>query len=176
MYGIAPRSPLDLSAPVFARRGHPPERFLGFADGMRRLLVEAVDWVEQHPKASAGKREEMARRFEKRMRWLITRYGGDADVARMGKNLKKRWDALFTFVRIPGISWHNNAAERAVRPVVIKRKMSGGLRSAVGARVYSVLRSVHETCKRKGQSFVQTVLDALAGVITRGPPSMASRA
>lgn len=44
---------------------------------------------------------------------------------------------LFEFVRDARIPWHNNAGERAIRSICVKRKMSGGMRSAVGARAYA---------------------------------------
>ena len=34
---------------------------------------------------------------------------------------------LFVFVAVPGVPAHNNLAERSVRPLVIARKISGGL-------------------------------------------------
>jgi len=52
---------------------------------------------------------------------------------------------LFTFVANPQVPPDNNAAERAVRPAVVARKISGGTRSARGSRTSSVLRSMFET-------------------------------
>lgn len=52
---------------------------------------------------------------------------------------------LFTFVGDPAVPPDNNAAERAVRPAVVQRKISGGTRSARGSRTSSVLRSLFET-------------------------------
>jgi transposase len=52
---------------------------------------------------------------------------------------------LFTFVQHPGVPSENNAAERAIRPAVIARKVSGGTRSSRGSATMSVLRSLFET-------------------------------
>ncbi len=78
---------------------------------------------------------------------------------------------LFEFVRDAEIPWHNNAGERAIRSICVKRKMSGGMRSAVGAGTYARLKSVHETARRKGEEFLRVVMVAL----TRGARGQPSR-
>jgi transposase len=52
---------------------------------------------------------------------------------------------LFVFVQYPEVPSENNAAERAIRPAVIARKVSGGTRSPRGSKTSSVLRSLFET-------------------------------
>ena len=52
---------------------------------------------------------------------------------------------LFVFVQYPDVPSENNAAERAIRPAVIARKVSGGTRSPRGSKTSSVLRSLFET-------------------------------
>jgi transposase len=57
---------------------------------------------------------------------------------------------LFTFVQCPEVPSENNAAERAVRPTVIARKVSGGTRSPRGSETNSILRSLFETWSLQG--------------------------
>jgi transposase len=52
---------------------------------------------------------------------------------------------LFTFVGNPEVPSENNAAERAIRPAVVARKISGGSRSERGSRTCSILRTLFET-------------------------------
>lgn len=59
---------------------------------------------------------------------------------------------LFTFVQCPEVPSENNAAERAVRPTVIARKVSGGTRSARGSETNSILRSLFETWPLQGHN------------------------
>lgn len=173
-HGIEPRGPRDLSAPVFHRRGHPPERFLTFAQGLRTLLREAVEWSEKTPAEEVALRERQARVYEERVRGLCDGRSKDKDVGRISRDLLKRMPHLFTFVRDPRIPWHNNAGERAIRSVCVKRKMSGGLRSKVGAETYARLKTVHETAKRKGQNFLQIVKNALTRSFNGQPLAMPS--
>ena len=61
------------------------------------------------------------------------------------KNLLAKKDQLFVFVTNPDVDATNNAAEQAIRPGVIMRKISGGCRSANGAEVPQTLMSVCQT-------------------------------
>lgn len=71
---------------------------------------------------------------------------------------------LFTFVQCPEVPSENNAAERAVRPTVIARKVSGGTRSPRGSETNSILRSLFETWTLQGGNAVvacrQMIIDA----------------
>jgi len=49
----------------------------------------------------------------------------------------------------------NNAVERAIRPSVIVRKISGGNRSMNGAKNYETLLSVTQTLHQNGQNLVE---------------------
>jgi len=69
-------------------------------------------------------------------------------------NLLKEKDNLFEFVKNPEVDGTNNAAERAIRPVVIARKVSGGSRSDKGARNYEILMSVVQTLHQNGKNLV----------------------
>jgi len=67
--------------------------------------------------------------------------------AKFVKNLLELKDQLFVFVTNPDVDATNNAAERAVRPPVIMRKISGGSRSAKGAEITQTLMSVSYTLR-----------------------------
>jgi hypothetical protein len=60
--------------------------------------------------------------------------------------------ALWTFARVEGLEPTSNAAERALRPAVLRRKRSFGNHSAAGCRYVSRLLSVVQTRKRQGHS------------------------
>jgi transposase len=161
-HGIEPRGPRSVAPPTYLRRGHPPTNFLDFAKGVRTLLREAVAWSEATPAKATELRTRQAATYEAQIRSLCAPDSSDEDVARISRNLLKRMPYLFEFVRDAEIPWHNNAGERAIRSICVKRKMSGGMRSAVGARTYAQLKSVHETARRKGHNFMGIVMGALS--------------
>jgi len=73
----------------------------------------------------------------------------------LSQRMERFLGELFTFVQCPEVPSENNAAERAVRPTVIARKVSGGTRSARGSETNSILRSLFETWALQGGSTVE---------------------
>ena len=59
-------------------------------------------------------------------------------------------EEMFTFVEFPDVPTDNNAAERAIRPAVIARKVSGGTRSAKGSETFATLMSLFSTWQIRG--------------------------
>jgi hypothetical protein len=78
------------------------------------------------------------------------------------KKIEKHLGELFTFVANPGCSSGNNAAERAIRPAVIARKVSGGTRSKNGSNTRNALMSVFGTWTLQGKD----LLNACHNMIT----------
>jgi transposase len=68
---------------------------------------------------------------------------------------------LFTFLRCPGLDATNNAAERALRGVVIARKVWGGNRTWNGARTQQILTSVLRTGRQQGRDAFRSLVSLL---------------
>jgi transposase len=81
---------------------------------------------------------------------------------KLGRGLLDLWPAVFRFVDVEGIEPTNNAAEQAVRPGVILRKLSQGTRSDAGSLCIGRVLSVTATCHKQGRD----VLDYLTAAIT----------
>lgn len=75
--------------------------------------------------------------------------------------MHRHLDELFTFVRVPGVAGTNNLAERAVRPQVIARNISGGSRSARGSTIRCDLATVFYTWMARGLNPLTACLSAL---------------
>lgn len=73
----------------------------------------------------------------------------------LAERIEKFLPELFVFVEDPRVPSENNAAERAVRPCVIARKISGGTRSAKGSATKAVLMSLFGTWLVRGQDTMQ---------------------
>ena len=69
------------------------------------------------------------------------------DPEKLTKRILKYKDQMMLFVKHPGVEYHNNRAERHLRPMVIARKNSFGSDTDAGAKRMCVLQSVVETCK-----------------------------
>jgi transposase len=152
------------------RAGRPPENFLRFDDGVRSILRRAIKFSEGKPPPSPKARKEAAKGFREEMRAICNVRWKDKDAIRISKQLRKRLDMLFTFVEKAVVPWHNNEAERSVRPGVLARKNSGGRRTWKGAKVYQILLSVYETLKKRGGNFMECVNMKLGGFFYRDMP------
>jgi transposase len=97
----------------------------------------------------------------------------DPDAETLRKDLLAHWDALWTFLRVEGVEPTNNAAERAIRPAVMWRKLSFGTQSADGSRFVERLLSVVATCRQVGRPVFAVLRAALqASWENRIPPNL----
>jgi len=85
---------------------------------------------------------------------------GEPKTVKTCANLLKHFEALWTFVRIPGVEPTNNAAEQAMRHPVIIRKISYGTHSEAGSRFIERILSVHATLRRQDRNIVAFLRDA----------------
>lgn len=87
-----------------------------------------------------------------------------ADAKQIQTRIKNQGTNLITALMYPNIPLTNNAAEKAIRPLVVTRKISGGSQSRKGATTHAVNMSIVETiCKRK-----QPLLQTLQAYILQG--------
>jgi transposase len=77
--------------------------------------------------------------------------------------------AMWTFLHEPGVEPTNNAAERALRPLVIHRKTSLGTESDRGERFLERMHTVVETLRRKGESTHEFLRGVAQAVLSGGP-------
>jgi len=75
----------------------------------------------------------------------------DAPQRVLAKRICQYLPEFFTFVQHPFVASSNNAAERAIRPAVIARKISGGTRSAKGSQTKTRMMSVFATWALQGK-------------------------
>jgi transposase len=67
----------------------------------------------------------------------------------------KRREALWTFVQVEGVEPTNNAAERAIRPGVQRRKISFGTQSEEGSRFVESMMTVVATLKPQKRNVLE---------------------
>ena len=92
------------------------------------------------------------------------------------RNLLKYEEQLWTFLKYPAIPIHNNRQESALRPLVIKRKLSFGNDTPQGADRLAQLMSIIETLKRQGRDVYSWFINAFQGETSSLVPTpLASR-
>ncbi len=90
-------------------------------------------------------------RLDAQLARLLTRRARTPANRRLARHLAHERPWLFTFLHRPGLAATNDAAERAVRVMVIARKVWGGNRTWAGARTHHILGSVVGTCVLQGK-------------------------
>ena len=85
-------------------------------------------------------------------------------------NLLKLWPALWGFITHPGVEPTNNAAEQALRAIVLKRKISGPTRSRRGDEFIACGFTAYETCRRQGRDLIDYLHGAVVAWIDNTPP------
>jgi transposase len=87
------------------------------------------------------------------------------DVKRVQYRIKQQGKNLLTALLHNDVPLTNNLAERAIRPLVVTRKISGGSRTRKGAKVHMINMSVIQTMKMKKQSLHASLQDYFFPVV-----------
>jgi transposase len=85
-------------------------------------------------------------KLEARLDRMLERCRRNPVNQRLARHLEHERLWLFTFLHCFGLEATNNAAERAIRGMVIARKVWGGNRTWEGAHTHQILASVLRTC------------------------------
>ena len=98
-------------------------------------------------KIPASKRFELASGLEEQLLEIARPWLKREEAAQhvLSKRVERHGGEFFTFVRYEGVPSSNNAAERAIRPAVTARKISGGTRSRKGSETKSTLMTLFGT-------------------------------
>jgi transposase len=109
-----------------------------------RILAQGFAFHESQPPLGAG---------------LPTRRGRIR--RRTGHNLLLRLRAhkedTLRFLHDPTVPFTNNQAERDLRMMKVRQKISGGFRSASGAQTFALLRTVLSTARKQGWNILATL-------------------
>ncbi len=88
---------------------------------------------------------------------------------RTGHNLLARLDHrkedVLRFLDDPNVPFTNTQAERDVRMMKVKQKISGGFRSTTGAKDFAIIRSVLSTARKQGWNILKTLMQDPATLI-----------
>ncbi|HVH89719.1 MAG TPA: IS66 family transposase [Terriglobales bacterium] len=100
-------------------------------------------------------------RLEAELDRLLVRSYRDSANRRLAKHLIRERPYLFTFLYCPGLDATNNAAERALRPLVVARKNWGGNRTEKGARTQAVLTSILASARQQRKNPLDVLIELL---------------
>ncbi len=143
----------------------------------RRLLGLGLVMFRKRDKAHL--RGAVLDGLQRRTRQALERGAGQDQCKRTANtcaNILKLWPALWTFATHDMLVPTNNAAEQALRSLVLKRKISGPTRSLRGDQFLARGFTVHETCLRQGVDMWDFMHKAVHAFIAKtAPPSLMPR-
>jgi transposase len=130
-----------------------PSAALAFPRAVEHLLQTGLELRDRY---AAGEISEHGRRtatgrLESKLEGMLATRRRNAANRRLARHLEHEQLWLFTFLHCFGLDATNNAAERAIRGMVIARKVWGGSRTWEGARTHQILASVLRTCWQQGK-------------------------
>jgi transposase len=126
------------------------------------LFRRAMALKDQKSRLKPSAYQAQATLLEKRLNGLLLRNLTEKDNLRLAKRFRKQRPHLLRFLYHDQVEPTNNRAERALRPAVIARKLSGCNRTETGAHMLEVLASLAVTCRQQGLSFRDLVVAALS--------------
>jgi transposase len=132
----------------------------------RRLIALFTEAIHRRNQSGArvesdDERERTRSGFDDRLLALVRTRRAVPAYATFAQHLRRHLEQWFTFVFDPSVEPTNWAAEQAIRPAVVNRKVWGGNRTWAGAGTQQVLMSVFETCRRHARP----VLDFVSGTL-----------
>jgi len=135
-----------------------------FAPGFRLLLLRAMAIGKRRDRLADSTLAQYRADLDRRLDRLLSGPEPKPKRARcLFRAMRRDRDDLFRFVTRRDVPYTNNACERALRPSVIFRKVTGGFRTEWGAKVYAVAASVIATGRLHGLTALAAIRAALAG-------------
>lgn len=133
---------------------------------MQALFRYAIHLHNQRDQLTINRYQGQVLRIEWLCNCLLRRTVTQPEIYKLQKRYQKHRQHLFVFLYRTDVPPTNNISERALRPSVVHRKVTGGFRSQWGAEAYAALASVIHTAALKGVN----AFDALQFLI--GKPAL----
>src|SRR6266581_1943561 len=126
---------------------------LAFPQAVEHLLQTSLELRDRYTRGEISERGvgTATGMLEAQLDRMLGTHRQNAANRRLARHLEHERLWLFTFLYCPGLDATNNAAERAIRGMVIARKVWGGNRTWAGARTQQILVSVLRTCWQQGK-------------------------
>ena len=132
-----------------------------FAPPFKRLLLRAIAIGQRRDTLKDTTLAQYRADLDRRLDHLLLRPPNAKAGHKLARAMRKCRNGLFLFVTRRDVPFTNNGCERALRPSVIFRKVTGSFRSQWGARLYAAAQSVIATGKLNGKSALAAIRDVI---------------
>ena len=149
-------------------------RFAGslFATRLKRLIQDMLGLKKRWDEMDDATYTRRVCRLEDRLAALARTASDDRDVNRLAKRLRKYASHLTPFLLEKNLPGENNAAERAIRPAVVIRKISGGHRGQSTAAASAVITSILRTARQQGRHLLDTMKHLVQSHLAGNPTDL----
>ena len=128
-----------------------------FCRRLKRLIKEMLLLKKNKPAMEVPDYQRRGKQMEARLEDIAQQHWHEAHADRLAARLRKHEKELTVFLWEDAVDGTNNAAERALRPAVVMRKITGGSRSERGARATAILMSVLRTARQQNRPLFETI-------------------
>lgn len=142
--------------------GHPDAGVAAWGRRLREALKDLFGVIHRREAMTArGFRRRLRAAKRSALKAATRRVPDHKDAKRLAKRMRKHGEAYFTFVTTPGVEPTNNIAERAIRFVVIDRRITQGTRGETGRRWCERIWTAVATCAEQGRSVHRFLVEAV---------------
>ena len=139
----------------------------------KRLIQQMLRLKEQWEKLGDKPYRAQVCRLETQLEKLASAEYDEANARRIARRLRRHQKELTAFLHEKNLDGTNNAAERAIRPAVVARKISGGSRCEKGAQSWATLASLLRTANQQGKNILETIKSMLMSAwANEKPPTL----
>lgn len=115
---------------------------------LHRLFVRLKTALGKDPPPT--ERQRLLRNALTILRYHLTKPWQNERLRKFVKKIQYGMKHWFTFVLVPGVEPTNNSAERALRELVVQRKIIGTLRNETGVKIMETIPTLLATWKQQG--------------------------
>jgi len=133
-----------------------------FALPFRALLLRAMAIGRRRPDLKDSTLNTYRADLDRRLDRILATPPENRTARRLFNAMRRHRDDLFRFLTRRDVPYTNNGCERALRPSVIFRKVTGCFRSQWGARLYAAAASVIATGRLNGKAALHAIRDVIA--------------
>lgn len=134
-----------------------------WAKKIRKLLVQAKNKKDSDPNLKASYYSKIFNQYTQLIRPVIIGYDKKfkkTDEQRLAFALEKHKYLFLKFIKQPEVPFDNNQAERDLRMIKVKQKVSGCFRSQINANYFASIRGYISTIKKNKKNVLQEIKNA----------------
>lgn len=134
-----------------------------WAKQIKALLLEAKKTKEKNPNLKASYYSKVFNKYVSLIRPVIKNYDTKfkkTDAQRLAFALEKHKYLVLKFIKQPEIPFDNNQAERDLRMIKVKQKVSGCFRAKTHASYFACIRGYITTLKKNKENVLENIRNA----------------